>query len=88
MANWTTPITRKLNQTFKGQCPRIQAAVYGSFLSIRMDDPEGTVSLKLAQEIAIAAGKLFVEAGACKKSTPISLAYHFGGVVANWSIHE
>lgn len=84
MANFTTPITRALNKQFAGRCPRIQAGAYGSFLSIRIEDPDGVVSCKLAAEIVHAAHDLWFQAGMPQQDMPRP-AYHMGGVVANWS---
>lgn len=88
MANPTTPITRALNKTFKPSMPeglRIQASVVGSFLSVRIDDPEGKVSVALADRIAREAGKLFREVDGTDDVQPMQgVNYHMGGVVINW----
>lgn len=88
MANATTPITRYLNKQFKDRMPaglRIQAGIAGTFLSIRIEDPEGQLSVKMAQTIVNAAGVLFKEAGLTDDIRPVQgFSYHMEGIVANW----
>lgn len=90
MAKATTPITRALNKQFKTALPeglRIQANIFGSFASIRVEDPQGVLSVKMAREISIAAGHLFVEAGMVEDIRPVSgITFHMDGVVMNWNV--
>jgi hypothetical protein len=84
MANVTTPITRELNKAYKGRCPRIQVSLIGSFVALRIDDPEGQVSMKLSQEVAKVAADLMMEAEIIEAANPISFGYWMSGVVINW----
>ncbi|CAB4142609.1 hypothetical protein UFOVP1414_43 [uncultured Caudovirales phage] len=84
MADATTPITRNLNRIFKGFCPKIKVSFVGSFMAVRIDDPEGVVSVKMATNVMRTAGSLLVEAGLVSQGTPNTLSYHMEGVVSNW----
>lgn len=90
MANSTTPITRTLNKEFKGRLPkglRIQAGAEGSFLSIRIEDPDGLVSVKLARDINISADREFkVAIPEATRVPTMGPGYHMDGVVMNWSV--
>lgn len=89
MSNFTTPITRAANKQFKALLPeglRIQVGAVGSFVSWRVEDPDGKLSVKLAGHIhefvydqLYAAGA--VEAFRNKLGAP---AYHMLGVVGTW----
>ena len=84
MADATTPITRNLNRIFKGFCPKIKVSFVGSFIAVRIDDPEGVVSVKMATNVMRNAGSLLVEAGLVSQGAPNTLSYHMEGVVSNW----
>ena len=86
MADATTPITRTLNKVFKGSCPKIKVSFAGSFLAVRIDDPDGVVSVKIAAEVMRAAGSMMVDAGLVSQEVPISFSYHMDGVVSNWAL--
>jgi hypothetical protein len=90
MANATTPITRALNKQFKAALPagcRIQAGIYGSFASVRISDPGGLLTMRIAHEVMKVAGHLFVEAKIAKYIRPMEgVNWHMDGVVSNWEL--
>jgi len=82
MADATIPVTRTLNKEFKGRCPRIQVSFAGSFMAVRIDDPSGVVTVKMAQEVMRRAGELMKDADLVTTTTPDSFSYHMDGVVS------
>lgn len=86
MATSTTPITRALNKQFKGILPeglRIQAGAAGSFLSIRIEDPQGLLTVALAQKVVEEAHRMFWDANMISERD-MGMGYWEGGVVINW----
>lgn len=91
MANATTPITRALNKEFKGQIPeglRCQITPVGSFISVRVDDPDGKLSVKLFSAITVSAARLLKEADLIADTSPMrgSQCYHMDGCVTTWEL--
>lgn len=89
MAKITTPVKIKLNREFKGRVSTINVDTAGSFMAVRIEDPEGIVSVKVATEVARRAGELLAEHNLIdsKDQRHISFGYHFDGVVINWLRH-
>ncbi len=83
-------VTREVNRQFKPQLPeglRAKVACYGSFLSLRIDDPKGLMTVALAMEMARQTGYILHSAGFSTEIGPMQgVNYHMGGVVANWQI--
>lgn len=91
MTNTFSNLTRTLNREFKAVMPvglKVKASGFGSFLSIRIDDPAGAMTVRLAGEIVRRAGELFRAEGLTPNEQPTNgCGYHMGGVVANWLTH-
>lgn len=87
-----TAVTRALNKEYKGKLPeglRCKVAAYGSFLSVRIEDPDGLLSVKLAREIMQRAGGLLQDACKLPVCTPMQPpTYHMDGVVCNWNLNH
>lgn len=84
---FTTQMTRTLNKEFKDLLPlglRVQAGTAGSFLSVRIEDPDGLISIKLLDQIAQRANIIWGDMGV-KTDWPV-LSYHMGGSLINWGI--
>ena len=80
-------LSRSLRKEFPACARPIKVSVVGSFLAVRIDDPEGAISVKLADAIMISAGKRFVDLKLAKSISPLQgVRYHFDGVVANWEL--
>jgi hypothetical protein len=82
-----TEMNREINKYFGlSGAGRIKLSAAGSFLSMRLDDPEGLVSVKMAAAYAQMAGTFFMARGWVKHPRPMQgINYHAAGVVANWS---
>ena len=85
MANFTTKYTRTINQEFKGRCLRAQVSAVGSFMAVRVEDPEGIVPLKTFQELAFRVGQMLQDDGIVANFHPNSIGYTYNGCVANWT---
>ncbi len=88
MPNMTTPITIALNKHFKGRCPRIQCVSIGSFISIRIEDKEGEVTVKMFTAVVQVARDLLIDA----KLVPVHASvgqgsYYMDGCVHTWMTH-
>lgn len=87
-AAWTGAISRQLNKRFrldlqiKNEQFRCEVSGFGSFISVRVNDPGGVIPLELFQRISLEAAKLLNEAGCALRNYQTS--YHMGGCVTTW----
>lgn len=85
MANVLTPITRALNQEFSGRGFRCQVSIVGSFVAVRIEDPDHKVTLWDAECVRAAAADLFAKAGIITDYKCYGFGHVMHGVVMNWS---
>lgn len=82
---WPT-ITRNVNKWLKerGSTHRGKFSCVGSFFAFRVDDPDGTMTVKLAHDLEIIVRHEMKQAGLKFREKQPGAAYHFAGVVINW----
>jgi hypothetical protein len=82
MPNFTAPFTRALNKQFRVRC---KVTVVGSFIGVRIEDPDHTVTVYDAQLVAKYAYEMLLAAHAIDANQPASglsgTTYHMGGIV-------
>lgn len=79
-----------LNKTFASELPqgyKIRLCYIGSFVSLRVNDLDGRLTLCLFQSIVNAAYAHLRELGQPLIEIPGNLGYHMGGCVKTWGIH-
>ncbi len=85
MASAFTPFNRELNKKYKHLGYKIKIGPVGSFLYLRIEDPEGVVSVKVAQEITKEVGVIMADKFRAESRAPLNgITYYDNGILANW----
>lgn len=85
MKNPLVPVAREIRKLHPEMPKGFVLTHAGSFLSMRIEDPEGLVTVKAATTAVEFVGRHAHKMGLVAQIVPLQgFAYHFGGVVATW----
>ena len=82
---WTERVNRLLGKEFPDTKPKLMIA--GSFVSVRINDPHGTVSVQYFTQVTAKAAELIKAHGLIFLGRS-NTSYHMGGCVTTWEIER